>query len=246
LTEPFIQFTVADMRRASAESRLQDIALAGGRCFARLGYRRTRMAEVAAEAGLSTGAVYTYVESKEALLHLVLASGLGAPAEQFTSLPLSAPGIEATVELVGRGLTRQGTTPLLRSAVATGAPADVRAELAAVVSEQYSTVERLRGVLSVIEACAADLAPLEELYFGRRRRGRIDLLRDYLERRAATGQLRSFPDMAVAAQIVTETVAWFAWKRHEGRDATRFDDEVARQTVVEFICNALLLHQDAT
>jgi len=198
------------------------------------------MAEVARAAGLSTGAVYTYVESKEALLHLVLASGLGFPAADVTDLPLSAPDIAVTVEMVGRGLTRQGMTPLLKSAVAVDAPGDVRTELAAVVAEQYSTVERLCRVLPVIEACAADLPPLEALYFGRRRRGRIDLLRDYLQRRAASGYLRSLPDMAVAAQIVTETVAWFAWKRHEGRDASRFDDDVARATVVQFVCNALL------
>jgi AcrR family transcriptional regulator len=234
------------MTRASAESRLQEIALAGARCFARLGYRRTQMAEVATAAGLSTGAVYTYVASKEALLHLVLASGLGFPAADVTDLPLSAPDIAITVEMVGRGLTRQGMTPLLKSAVAVDTPRDVRTELAAVVAEQYSTVERLRRVLPVIEACAADLPALEALYFGRRRRARIDLLRDYLQRRAAAGYLRSLPDMAVAAQIVTETVAWFAWKRHEGRDASRFDDDVARATVVQFVCNALLPGQADT
>jgi AcrR family transcriptional regulator len=228
------------MTRASAESRLEQIARAGARRFAHLGYRRTLMAEVAKAAGLSTGAVYSYVESKEALLHLVLASGLGLPAADPTDLPLRAPDIAVTVEMVGRGLTRLGMTPLLKAAAAIDAPQDIRAELAAVVAEQYSTVERLRGVLSVIEACAADLPPLEALYFGRRRRGRIDLLSDYLQRRTASGHLRSLPDMAVAAQIVTETVAWFAWKRQESRDASRFDDDVARATVVEFICNALL------
>lgn len=219
--------------------------MAGARCFARLGYRRTRMAEVAAAAGMSTGAIYTYVQSKEALLHLVLAAGLGAPTEDFTDLPLSAPGIEATVEMVGLGLRRQGMTPVLKAAVKVENPPHVRAELAAVVAEQYSTIERLRGVLSVIEACAADLPPLEALYFGRRRRGRIDLLSEYLRRRAASGHLRSLPDMAVAAQIVTETVAWFAWKRLEGRDASRFDDEVARCTVVEFVCDALVPQEAA-
>jgi len=233
------------MARGSAESRLQEIAQAGARCFAHLGYRRTRMAEVAAAAGLSTGAIYTYVESKEALLHLVLASGLGLAAADPNDLPLAAPGITVTVEMVGRGLRRQGVTPLLKAAAAAGTPQDVRTELAAVVSEQYSTIERLRGVLPVIEACAADLPPLEALYFGRLRRGRIDLLRDYLQRRAASGHLRSLPDMAVAAQIVTETVAWFAWKRHEGRDASSFDDDTARATVVQFVSNALLPEQAA-
>jgi len=78
------------------------------------------------------------------------------------------------------------------------------------------------------------------MYFGRGRRRRIDLLCEYLQRRAASGHLRSLPDMTVAAQIVTETVAWFAWKRLEGRDASRFDDDAARRTVIEFVCGALV------
>jgi hypothetical protein len=92
----------------------------------------------------------------------------------------------------------------------------------------------------VIEACAADIPALEELYFGRRRRGRIDLLTEYLKQRAESGHVVAMPDMSVASQIITESVAWFGWKRFEGRDAARFDDESARRTVIEFICNALL------
>ena len=189
---------------------------------------------------MSTGALYTYVQSKEALLHLVLAIGLGTPAADFIDLPLAAPGVEATVEMAGRELSRLGRTPVLKAAAAVDNPPDAAAELAAVVGEQYATIERLRSVLSVIEASAADLPPLEAMYFGRGRRRRIDLLGEYLRRRAASGHFRSLPDMAVAAQIVTETVAWFAWKRLEGRDASRFDDETARRTVIEFVCDALV------
>jgi AcrR family transcriptional regulator len=198
------------------------------------------MAEVAVEAGVSTGSVYTYVVSKEALLHLVLAVGLGQPVEEFRELPVADPGLDATVEMVGREMRRQAITPLLKAAVEGDPPPDAAVELAEIVAEQYLTVEKLRGVLSVIEACAADIPALEELYFGRRRRGRIDLLTEYLRRRAASGHLLSMPDAAVASQIITESVAWFAWKRFEGRDATRFDDESARRTVIEFVCNALL------
>ena len=220
--------------------RLGEIARSGAVCFGRLGYRRTRMAEVAVEAGVSTGLVYSYVESKEALLYLVLAVGFGRSTEDFAELPVADPGLEATVQMVGRELRRQAVTPLLKAAVEGDPRPDVAAELEAIVLEQYGTVEQLRGVLSVIEASAADLPALEELYFGRGRRARIDLLTQYLVRRAASGHLASFPDMAVASQMVTESVAWFAWKRFEGRDAGRFDDETARRTVVEFICHALL------
>lgn len=239
MTERFIQRKMMSMV-ALPDGRLGEIAEAGASCFGRVGYRRTRMAEVAVEAGVSTGSVYTYVASKEALLHLVLAVGLGEPLESFSQTPVKGPGLEATVEMVGRQLRRRAVTPRLKAAVGSDAPVDVAAELTAIVDEQYATVEKLRGALSVIEACAADIPALEELYFGRRRRGRIDLLTEYLMRRAVSGHLVSMPDMAVAAQIVTESVAWFAWKRFEGRDAGRFDDELARRTVVEFVCNALL------
>lgn len=198
------------------------------------------MAEVAVEAGVSTGSVYTYVASKEALLHLVLAVGLGRPVEEFAELPVVDPGLDSTVEMVARELRRQALTPLLKAAVDSDPPVDARAELAAIVAEQYSTIGMLRGVLSVIEACAPDIPALEEMYFGRRRRRRIDLLTEYLHLRAGSGHVVQLPDMAVGAQIITEAVAWFAWKRFEGHDANRFDDELARQTVVEFVCNALL------
>jgi hypothetical protein len=97
--------------------------------------------------------------------------------------------------------------PVLKAAVAVNDPPDAGRELATVAAEQYSTIERLRGVLSVIGACAADLPAPEAMYFGHGRRRRIDLLSDYLRRRAASGRLRTLPDLAVAAQIVTETVA---------------------------------------
>ena len=116
----------------------------------------------------------------------------------------------------------------------------MRTELGAIVAEQYSIVERLRRVLSVLEACAVDLPALDELYFGRRRRGHIDLLVRYLQQRAVSGHLLRLSDMAVAGQIITEAVAWFAWKRFEGHDTARFDDERSRRTLVEFVCNALV------
>ena len=210
---------------------------AGGRCFGRLGYRRTKMAEVAAEAGISTGSVYTYVESKEALFHAVLSRRLGEATGP--DLPLQAPPFEETLDMLDRGLRREGATPVLRNAVKSPARPDSRAELAEIIEEQYGVIARLWPVLSVVEACAADLAPLEEFYFGRRRRAQIDLLVRYLELRSATGRLLYVPDLTVAAQLIHEAVAWFGWKRFEGRDAGRFDDELARRTVVDFACNAI-------
>jgi hypothetical protein len=38
----------------------------------------------------------------------------------------------------------------------------------------------------------------------------------------------------------TESLAWFGWHRHEGRDSALYEDETVRRTVVEFICAALI------
>jgi len=228
------------MGRVAADQRLRDITRAGVDSFSRLGYRRTRMAEVAASGGMSTGAIYTYVESKEALFDLVLACGFGLPAPDPSVLPVRTPTLESTMQMVDRELRRLGVAPKLKAALTGPEPSDVRAELVAIVDEQYSKIERLRGVLSVIESCAADLPPLEELYFKRQRRGHIDQFTQYVQIRAATGCFSTLSDSVIASQIVTETIAWSAWKRHEGRDATRFDDDLARRTVIEFTCNALL------
>ena len=225
------------MARMPSATRIADIAAAGAVCFGRLGYRRTRISEVAEEAGMSTGLVYSYVASKEALLHLVLAVSMGEPLPE--QLPVPTPPLTDTLAVVEAGLRHQGRAPALKAAAESDPPADIRAELASIVSEYYDIVSRLRRALRVIESCAKDIPALDELYFGRRRRGQIDLLTRYIQRRTAEGRLATMPDPAIAARIVNESVAWFAWKRLEGHDATTFDDELAKRTVIEFACNAL-------
>jgi AcrR family transcriptional regulator len=53
---------------AHVEARRNQILDAAWECFAELGYHQTPMAAIAAAAGLSTGAIYLYFESKEALM----------------------------------------------------------------------------------------------------------------------------------------------------------------------------------
>lgn len=226
------------MARPLSLDRLNRISREAARSFGHVGYQRTRMADVAAAAGCSSGSIYTYVESKEALFHLAVSEGFGYESHA-SDLPLPTLPFSAIMQFIDAGLKSRGATPLLKTAVRVAAPDNVRAELASIVEEQYAMVGSLGPVLSVIEKCALDLPELDELYFGRRRRGQIDLLTTYLQRRVDGNCLRAYPDTAVAAQIVTETVAWFAWKRREGHDAERFDDELSRRTVVEFVCDAL-------
>jgi AcrR family transcriptional regulator len=225
--------------RPSASERLSSIATAATEVFRRAGYRGTRTADVAAKAGLSAGSLFTYVESKEALFHLVFRYGLDLLPEPPVALPLATPEPGETAELLGRAL-RQMAVPRLRVALAGDEPADVAGELREIVAEMYDLIERYWPLLAVIERCAAELPDLETLWFSEARAGVFVQLTEYLTRRTATGRLRSMPDSMVAARVVVESVSWFAWHRHEGRDAPLYDDKATRLTVIEFVCAALL------
>ncbi len=225
------------MPRKPGPDRLRDIAAAATDEFGRSGYRATRTAEVARKAGVSTGSLFTYVESKEALFHLVFLAGFGHPEPGQLPIPTPAPG--ETIEVIAEGL-RSDQVPRFRTALKQDAPTDVREELRGILEERYDMLDRLWPLLAVIERCAADLPDLEAFYFGNARLRYFHQLTRYLERRTAAGYLRAMPDAAVAARIITESLTWFAWKRRQGRDAALYDDDRVRQTVAEFICDALI------
>lgn len=226
------------MARRSPAEQLTALASAATESFGRRGYRGTRTADVARRAGMSSGSLFTYVESKEALFHLVFAVGLGQYGDEVPALPLAAPPLQETLDLIERGL-RNFPAPRFRAALEESAPGDVAAELAEIVEERYRLLERFWPMLAVIERCAIDFPELEQLYFGRTRVGYHARLAGYLERRAQAGLLRATPDPAITARLISESIAWFAWHRREGR-ASPYDDEAARATVVDFVCSALL------
>ncbi|MDA8043927.1 MAG: helix-turn-helix domain containing protein [Actinomycetota bacterium] len=227
------------MPRPTAARRLERLGDAATAAFGRFGYRGTRMADVGAAAGMSSGSVFNYVESKEALFHLVFVRAFEPAGGRSCELPLPTPESGATAALIEANL-RSVPAPCLKAALAEDEPADVEAELRGIVLERYTIQERLWPVLAVIERCAAEIPEIEEFYYRRTRVGYFGRLAAYLEKRARSGHLRALPNFDIAARIVSETISWFAWHRKEGRDAALYDDEAARRTVVAFVCGALL------
>jgi AcrR family transcriptional regulator len=109
-------------------------------------------AEVAAKAGMSTGSLFTYVESKETLFHLVFLYCLLLLPDS-PELPLRTPEPGAPVALFAEALD---ATPMFRlhAALVGDEPADVTGELRGIVAEIYDTLERAWPLLSVVERCA--------------------------------------------------------------------------------------------
>ncbi|HSS10618.1 MAG TPA: helix-turn-helix domain-containing protein [Acidimicrobiales bacterium] len=229
-----------DMRRLPPEQRLPEVAAAAMKVFRTNGYRRTLMADVAAELKLSPGALYTYVESKEALFYLVFAHAFGTFGEGAPPLPLATPRPGETVELIRAGLTRENTVDRLRAALARDHVDDVRAEVIGIIEERYDMIERVWPLLALVERSAPDLPDLAEQYYSRGRRRLHDLLVRYIEKRIAGGYFRPVPDAVTAGRYVIESVTWFAWHRREDPDASTISDAAARETVIDLLTAAFV------
>src|SRR5471032_1390865 len=93
------------MPRPTATERLLKVATVATEDFGRLGYRASKTADVAARAGMSTGALFTYVESKKALFHLVFLHWFGMLAEGPPVLPVATPGPGETLAVIKEGLS---------------------------------------------------------------------------------------------------------------------------------------------
>ncbi|MGH9098018.1 MAG: helix-turn-helix domain-containing protein, partial [Acidimicrobiales bacterium] len=212
------------MARPSLRQRLHEVAEAACRVFIDKGYRRTLVADVAEALGLSQGAVYGYVESKEALFHLAIVFAIAADRIADLPIPVPTPPPGGTLALL-QGWAPSSGFPVLAHALKRRQLPDIRAELTAIIDERYRLMEDNQRFLSLIERSAQDLPDLSSLYFQHWRRDQISDLSLYLGRRISTGELRPVPDVPTAARFIVETVAWFAWHRQRDPDSAMISDE---------------------
>jgi AcrR family transcriptional regulator len=230
------------MARPRPEGRfaqLRDAALA---VFAAKGLRRARMADVARAMGLSTGSLYNYVESKEALFHWLVELGGGdGPVAEPARLPIPTPAAGATEARLRAQLAEGMRLPALDAALARRRVRDARAELLGIARELYERIERTRGPGAAIERAAIDEPELFEIYFRGARRELFAALERYVARRAKAGHFPGVRDPAVAARFLVEAVVWFARHRFSDPDPDLLPDpdtvreEVLRRVVASFV-----------
>jgi AcrR family transcriptional regulator len=224
---------------------LGEVADAAVRVFTAKGFRAAGISDVAGELGLSHGAVYTYADSKQALLHLALLRVLEPEAVAGLAIPVVAPPNERAVDVVKRWAAGQSGLGGIEGAaqVPVDSTAVAREELAEVVDGLYSFIEEHRVALKLVESCSADLPELAAGYFVETRRGLLDVLGDYLRVRIEAGVLRAVPDVPVAARFVVETVAWFAMHRHDDPDSAMLSDDDCRRGVRDLVAASFALER---
>ena len=227
------------MPRTRPADRLDRLVLAAAKVFTERGYRRTQMADVAREMGVAPGTLYLYVESKEALFDLVVQRAFVAGAGPPPALPLPTPAPGVMLEHVRQRARSQKRTRL-DAALRNAHPADVEAELRAIVGELYETLTNSRRAVKLMERSALDWPELAAVWVGEIRREMIDKLTRYIERRVRQKRLRAVANVEATARLVLEAVAWPALHRHGDATPPRVGEEQMQQSTVDFVVNALL------
>lgn len=234
------------MARKVPADRFQTLVDCATQVFIEQGYARTQMADVAEAMGVAKGTLYLYVESKEALFDLVVRSlGAEQPLATPPKLPHPTPKPGATLRFLRKRVSEQPPSPALLAALGRKRVADPRAELEAVVREIHHTLSANRRGIKLMDRSAQFHPELSAVWFSDARRGLIRALATYLRNRIAQRQLKAVPDPEVAARVILETITTWAVHRHWDPSPESIDDQIAEDTVVQFIVGGLKAEEEA-
>lgn len=230
------------VNRLHRSERLAALVSAATRVFCRCGYERTQMADVAREMGVSTGAVYQYVEGKEALFDLIVrvAAGVEVQAWSDVPLPVRTPAPGATLEFLRATLNRPHQWPKLEEALGAATPADVRAELEGVLREQYCLMREYRYGLVLLTRSALEFPGLLEVFVLGLRQLLMKQLAQYLESRCRAGLIAPQDDWQATAAMLVQTMAWANHQRPFDPGLSHFSEELMEKTVVGILSRGLL------
>ncbi|MFN8543730.1 MAG: TetR/AcrR family transcriptional regulator [Candidatus Binatia bacterium] len=228
------------MARRIPDDRFEQLVECATRVFIEEGYRRTQMADVAKAMGVAKGTLYAHVESKEALFDLVTRCADGDEWRSAPpSFPVRTPKPGATLRYVRTRLAQNRVIPALANARAHKPGTNAPEELEAIVRELYAQLARNRCGIKLLDRSARDYPELAALWFEGARGGLLAQLSSYLEARIEQGALRSVPNVKAAARLILETTVYWAVHRHWDSRPDPIPDDVACDTVVQFVVRAL-------
>src|SRR3954449_5630818 len=216
---------------------LNDIVDAAFRVFARRGYRRTQMSDVAAELGVSAGNLYNYVPGKETLFALVLRRSADGELQESARLPVEPLSLSETTVHLRERLDFVSDLPAMEAARAGPAPPDPAAEARAVMSELYDTLARIGPLIVVIEASGPDVPEVADFFAGLRSEAFSRMAR-WVEKRSGEGAMRPMADPPVTARLVLELANWSAVRHPHRGDPESLRPDAARLAAIEIAVNA--------
>lgn len=225
------------MRRKPA-GRLHQIAEAAITVLSQQGYRLTQMADVAREAGLSAGALYSYVEGKEALLHLAVAHAFELKLDE-SELPYRIGSPDETLHLLKREFKRAAVWPVLSENIRSGRMSLQPDDLPGVAAELYDMMHARRRRIWLLDRCAKDIPGIANLYVKQVKAQYLKDLATFIAMGQVRGLFQRDIDPPTAARGLLEMIAWLAMHRLRDALPLQVDEDQVRRTAVSLVGNAL-------
>lgn len=215
-------------KRAARRLSLELVASAGAAAFTEAGYRLTQVAHVAERLQVSVGAIYRYVDSKDALFEVSALFAAGR-LEPVGPSPRTAEGNAAFEDHMRAFFAEHARWPVLDTAKAMGGgdPGEIAAEL-------FDLLSRWAVLVRLLERCARDRPDLMRLFEdGLRTPYMADLTRWAYGRR---GEGRARPD--ALARGAMEAVSWLAIRRPHDASGQSISDTDARAAAIALVRGA--------
>lgn len=228
------------MPRTKSLEKFELVVLGAGRVFARLGYNRALMSDIADEAGVALGTLYRYAETKEELFELALRHNLGEPPDDLWAAGRSATGFASSVlDFARTKLNHREHMLLLQEALRRPAPPDSEEELRDIVGQLYDVLSQYHISIRMVDRSSGDWPALAGVFSEEVRAPLVRSLTRYLEYRCAAGVFRRPPDFPSMARFILETCATHAMHRRFTPGGPWTDDRTARVVTVHSIAAAL-------
>lgn len=196
------------MARKQATS-LIEIANAAVTYITRHGYKQTQMAGLAKEIGVSAGTLYTYVENKEALLHLAAEFLIDpAPLEQ-ASLPFKGYPRSELVEKFIKAVLDRAQWLILKNALAENRTDPETLRL--IGDEVYGLIDTHGRSILFLDRLANEIPEFTSVHMDSVRGGFTgDLVMLLLKAGSKHGPYGT----GIIARAATEGISWSAMHRH--------------------------------
>ena len=210
--------------------------------FCRQGFERSQVADVAKAMGVAVGTVYLYVESKEALFDLVVRhTSEESPAWlDALEVPVRTPAPGSTVEYLRGVFGRANQWPVLAAALDLAKAKNPKAELEAVLREQYGLMKRHRMGLLLLMRSALEFPGLSEVFILGLRQHLLDNLVRYIGARVEAGQFHAPANTLATAAVVTQTIAWANLQRPFDPGLQGLSEEEVEQATVDTLLQGLV------
>ena len=213
------------------------IVEASAQVFARLGFKRAQMQDIATQAGVALGTIYRYSKSKTALFDAAVRWGFGEPLPRVRKrLDRAEPSRRSIADFVRKKADEVDYFPELTACVTSPGAEPADAELRRITEEVFRTLDHYHLVISIVEQSAMEWPELARLFDQQMRKPLLDKLVAFFEARCDAGALRTPPDLAIGARYVLELCAEFTKGRKLSPSGDNYcDDDTALQTVSYFV-----------